>query len=171
MTLTVTPGASNADSYLILSDYRTRCAALGLTYTAVDDPTDEATGRRSALWLDANYRHRWPGTKLNGRLQSREWPRANATDMEGLVVSSASIPEEIIAAQVFAWYYEALVPFSLTPKIDVNKSKILTKAEGIEWKPLLMATAPADLKPTLFLVENALSSLISFNKSPYFGVV
>jgi len=171
MTLVTTPGAVDADSYLDLASFKTRVTNLGLSASGADSVL-EAALRRSAIWLDANFRPRWPGTKTNGRSQSRDWPRKDAYDLEAYLLDSATIPEEILLAQVYAAVQEVSKPSSLSPVfMNGNNEKVLVEMDSMRWKTTANAHTLEEMKPVLINVQNALSTLVSFKFAPAFGVV
>lgn len=171
MTLTVTPGASNSDSYQDLATFKSSVTTLGLVAPGTD-PELEAALRRAAIWLDANFRYRWPGTKTNGRSQARDWPRTNAVDLEDIAIGVMEIPSELLLAQTYAASQEAKKPFSLSPVfLKGNNEKVLVAMDTMRWETRADAGTIEEMKPVLIDVQNALSTLISFSVAPFFGVV
>lgn len=62
-------------------------------------------------WLDARYRKRFPGLRIGGRAQEREWPRQGAFDVHGAIIG-IEVPIEIERAT-----YEAAALVGTTPGI------------------------------------------------------
>lgn len=50
---------------------------------------------RMSEWLDATYRHAFPGDKFGQREQIRDWPRLDAYDVNDDYITSDFVPVEI----------------------------------------------------------------------------
>ena len=100
MTLTTTPGATNADSYASLAQALAYHAAIGnAAWAASTDALREPALRRATIWVDNSYRARWKGQRgVNGRSQALDWPRYGVLDSDGWYVDSATIPLEVTNA-------------------------------------------------------------------------
>ncbi len=174
MALVVTPGAANADAYGTLAAFKAYCDGMGLSYEGKLDPVLEGAIRRATVWLDGKYQHRWPGNRLNGRAQSRAWPRIDAYDVSEELIDSATIPPEVVSASFEAAWVVSANPTILTPTVVLGREKILTEVDGIKWRPVNMnMSASADInsfKPELMAVEQVLAPLISFRPTPWHGV-
>lgn len=118
MTLIVTAGASNADSYNTLDEISAYATAHGLTFATSPSAAGEAAARVAAQWIDARYGSRFSGYKTNGRAQSRAWPRTAAYDAEWLLLDSAEIPQEIKDAHAEAAIREFAAPGTLAPDLE-----------------------------------------------------
>jgi len=94
---------TNADSYVSVADFIVFCTAFG--YVLSDDAELDPALRRGTRFVDAVYRNRFPGSKLNGRDQALEWPRINVSDIDDDVV-----PVEIKNATCEAAFKEASNP-------------------------------------------------------------
>ena len=46
-------------------------------------------------WIDGAYWSSFPGSKVSGRDQTREWPRTGVVDKDGYAVDDATVPPEI----------------------------------------------------------------------------
>ena len=117
MTLTTTPGATNADSYASLAQALAYHAAIGnATWAASTDALREPALRRATIWVDNSYRARWKGQRgVNGRSQALDWPRYGVLDSDGWYVDSATIPLEVTNATNEAALRELVAPGSLMP--------------------------------------------------------
>lgn len=114
MALTVTPGASNADSYATLAEADAYFTARGIaTWTGTDAVKEQAL-RRATAYLDNQYRGRWVGIRTN-ETQSLAWPRMgdvslhvrdsltySLLDIDGFEIPSDSVPTQIKHAQIEA---------------------------------------------------------------------
>lgn len=157
MALVTTPGAADADSYASLTEAADYTAAHGLAW--VDNPANfEAALRRATAWIDATYRTRFPGSRVNGRGQALEWPRAGAADAEGYAIDADAIPIEVVRATIEAAVRELAAPQSLTPDISLASQVKREKVGSIE-----VEYRGGDLdasKITVSTVENLLSGIV-----------
>lgn len=74
-------------------------------------------------WLDAVYRSSFPGVKVGGREQIREWSRKNAVDVYGNLIPSNEIPREVIYASYEAAIQNMVQPGSLSLNYTPPKYK------------------------------------------------
>ena len=160
MALVTTPGAALADSYASLIEADAYHAARANTAWSGLDTTKDAALRRATAWLDGRYKSRWPGYRLNGRTQSLDWPRANATDADGYAIEIDAIPAEIIAATCEAALREIVAPNSLSPDVTPGTAKVLTGVGALSWTPLRSNVSASDMAPTIMAVDAALSGLL-----------
>lgn len=120
------------------------------------EPTDEALLRASE-YIDARFRARFPGRKLGGRAQVREWPRSGAFDADGDPI--IGVPDEIKAATIEAAIREEREPGSLSP--DVVPGKIVRSASVDGAVSVTYADATASgMVPMLSAVEGLLSAIL-----------
>ena len=162
MALDTTVGGPSADSYGSEAESLAYHTSRGNAAWGTAQAGDRETAlRRAAAWLDGEYRMRWPGVKTNGRNQALDWPRVDATDVDGFEVSSSTIPNEIKSAQFEAALAELLSPGSLSPQVTMAS---VVKSESVG--PLSttydtsLLTGVSALAPTLLSVERVLSSLV-----------
>lgn len=173
MALDTTIGGAASDSYGSEAESLAYHAAQGNTsWGASTSLLREAALRRAAVWLDGEYRTKWPGTKLNGRTQALDWPRSGAQDIDGFDVSSETIPNEIKKAQFEAALVELGSPGSLSPSVTMAS---VIKSESVgplstTYDTSLM-TGVSALAPTLLSVERALSSLVRRSDGPTYPSV
>jgi hypothetical protein len=155
-------GLSTAESYVSVADAATYASNHGLTFAASPEAAAEQALRRATQWLDATYGSQFPGTRTNGRSQALQWPRTDATDVEGEEIASDEIPVEIINATIEAAIRELATPGTLTPDLKRGGSIKRVKAGSVEVEYGAGATAM-----TLFTkIDAVLSSLIE-KRSPY----
>jgi hypothetical protein len=93
-----------------------------------DVENDEGTAILSSLivasdWIDGTYRSMWPGTKVGGREQIRDWPRYGVVDINGQPVPSDVPPVEVDNATYEAAYREIANPGSLSMDYTPSKYK------------------------------------------------
>lgn len=165
MTLVVEDGTGTnspkADSYNSLDEIQAYADDHGLTFATSPTEPAEAAARRAAVWLDATYRDRLPGTRTNGRQQGLAWPRTDATDIDGEEIADDEIPLEWKAAHCEATIKEFNSPGTLSPDLE-RGGEVKRLAAGsveIEYKD----SAPAD---TIFsAIDALLSGLIVTKKS------
>lgn len=162
MTLTVEDGTglAAANAYASIADadgyFATRNESDWLV--AASNVKDAAL-IRATVWLDSTYRHRFPGSRVNGRSQGLEWPRKDAKDASGEVIADDAVPVEIERATMEAALREVQSPGSLQPDVTPGQQKTLVAVEGIQWKSNATGGANAQ-KPVLHVVDGILASLI-----------
>ena len=163
MALIITAGAANSDSYADLATALAYTAARGVVWTGADADRETAL-RRATAWVDATYRGRFPGHRLNGRSQALEWPRQSATDAAGEIVESTTIPTEIVNATCEAAARELATPGGLSPDVTPSQSVRMESVGPISVTYAGRSDAEA-YKPVLAVVNGILSSLIGGNTS------
>lgn len=172
MSLIVTPGAPDADSYRTLAQIAAYAAARGLTFPiagAAEQPAEQAA-RRAAEWLDGAFRSRFPGRKTNGRGQAREWPRTGAKDMSGEPIGADEIPVEIGDAQCEAAVRELATPGELSPDY-VPAERVKSETVGPISVTYADGAGADDVRPVLSVVDDILSGLIGRKSSTLVGMV
>lgn len=90
-------------------------AARGNTDWTGEDAALTTALLRGTEFVDQLFRTRFPGSKVGGRAQQREWPRNSAWDADGYSLPSDEVPDEVIAASYEAALRELLIPGSLRP--------------------------------------------------------
>lgn len=120
MSLNVETGTGDADSdaYVSVADCATYATARGLTFPTSPAGPAEAAIIRATAAIDAMYRARFPGQRLNGRTQALEWPRKYASDAEGNPIAEDEIPQEVINATCEAAVRELAAPNSMMPDLE-----------------------------------------------------
>jgi hypothetical protein len=118
MTLIVTPGAADADSYATLAAAVAYAEARGLAFPGDNEEASEQALRRATSWIDATYRARFMGQRRYWRKQALEWPRYGVVDASGYPIAFDVIPVEIVRATIEAAVREYAAPNSLTPDFD-----------------------------------------------------
>ena len=111
-------GVAGANSYVAVDDCKAYCDARGLTFSASPTAEGEQALIRATQAIDAMYGARYPGYRTNGRDQSLQWPRAEATDAEGEEIADDEIPQEIIDATCEAAVRELATPGSMMPDLE-----------------------------------------------------
>lgn len=102
------------------------CLARGITPASTDEDVIEAALLVTSEWLDGVYRSYFPGEKVNGRSQDREWPRTGAVDAYGYVIPDGIIPVEVENATYEANIRQLANPGSLTVDFTTSKYKSVT---------------------------------------------
>jgi len=108
-------GLATANSYVSENDFGTYCDDRGITPATGDA---EAALVRATQWIDNTYRNRFPGHRVNGRVQALEWPRGYAYDAFGYAVEDNGVPAEIVQATCEAALRELTETGSLAPDLD-----------------------------------------------------
>ncbi len=109
MALTVTAGASDADSYASLAEANAYFTARGITAWTGTDAAKENALRRALSYLENQYRDRWIGTRST-QAQSLAWPRRDGArgwgypllDLDGFDIAVDAVPTQIKHAQIEA---------------------------------------------------------------------
>lgn len=158
-------GKSNADSYVALADAVTYASARGLTFPASPAGPAEAALIRATAAIDATYRSRFPGQRLDGRGQALEWPRKYAGDAEGNPIAQNEIPQEIITATIEAAVRELASPNSMMPDLERGGQIKTLQAGSVQIEYGSNATA----QTTFSLIDGILSSLIGGGTSGLFA--
>ena len=161
MALTVTPGASNADSYASLAFALAYHAARGNAAWAIGLDADRETAlRRATVWLDSTYRAQWPqGYRINGRVQALDWPMSNVRDAAGWYVDYTTIPVEIANATCEAALREYAKPGSLLPDY-VQSQAVESATAGPVSVTFKASSGAATIVPILTLVDGILGRLL-----------
>ena len=121
--------------------------------------------RRASVWIDGRgtdpaneMSYVWPGIRETAT-QRREWPRVNATYVDGTELPSGTIPRAILDATCEATCWEVTNPNTLHGIITLSQ---VTKSEGIG--PLrettMGATRIEDARACLTLVSDYLARIL-----------
>lgn len=163
-------GSATANSYLSVSTADAYHAARGnSTWTEASTSPDQ--GKHAALVratqaIDALYRGRWPGTKLNGRLQALEWPREDAEDAEGEEIAEDEIPAEVIDATCEAALRELIDAGSMMPDFERGGAVKSVKAGSVA----VEFAGNAQAATAFTLIDGILAPLLGENPQPlYYG--
>jgi hypothetical protein len=158
MTLVVEDGTGkpDADAYVTVEDCGTYAVARGLTFPTSPAGPAEAAIIRATAAIDALYRARFSGQKLNGRTQSLEWPRKCAFDASGSAIDSDEVPFEIVNAVCEAAVRELAAPNSMMPDLERGGQIQMLKAGSVE----IQYGANAAAQTTFSIINGLLSGLI-----------
>ncbi len=143
----------DANSYVTEAEFDYYCDSLGKD---PDDGDVEQALVRGTQAIDARYRARYPGTRAEGRDQSLEWPRTEATDINGFDIDEDEIPQEVKDAVCEAALRELTEPGSMLPDLERGGNIKRLKAGSVEVE--YGAGATATTKYTA--IDGILSSLI-----------
>lgn len=117
-TLETGEGIQNANSYVSTDEFRDISDAFGYVYSGFTETQIEIKLMRSAIILDADFRHRYPGTIVSGT-QGLEWPRQNATYYDGTSILYTVVPKEVKYACV-ELVYLSFAGTNLQPVLPSN---------------------------------------------------
>ena len=103
-----------------------------------DTEWDAVVDQEAALlvaseWIDNTYRSQFPGEKVGGRSQEREWPRYNAYDRSNNPIPSDEVPVEVLNATYEAALKEGTTPGTLSPDMDPALSRIQADTVELEY--------------------------------------
>jgi hypothetical protein len=170
MALTVTPGGASDDALLSLAAFKAYADARNWDYSGFDDATEiEPAIRIGTVFVEgvggptADLPSRWPGTKASAT-QRRLWPRAGATDVDGLAIGSTTIPAPVEDAVAEAAWYELNNPgvlhAKITPSEVVKQEKVgplsvtyQDGSTGTAWDYRPMLTVIADLLAAILIPD------------------
>lgn len=85
---------------------------------STDSDAKEAALVRATAALDMIYRGRYPGTRVDRRDQALEWPRTNATDVNGELIAIDEVPIEVRNATMELALRELVEAGSAAPDVD-----------------------------------------------------
>lgn len=168
MTLIVEDGTglANADAYVSLDDCVAYATARGLTFPSSPADAAEQAIIRATSAIDAMYRSRFPGQRLNGRAQALEWPRKNAYDAAGETVESDAVPVEIVSATCEAAIRELATPGSMMPDLERGGGIRSLKAGSVA----IEYSGNASALTTYTTINGILSGLLSAASMSFIGV-
>jgi hypothetical protein len=167
MTLNVETGtgAADSDAYASLEDCSTYTQARGLTFPTSPAGPAEAAIIRATAAIDATYRSRFSGEKLNGRGQALEWPRKYATDASGSDIDIDEVPFEIVEATCEAAVRELASPGAMMPDLERGGQIKALSAGSVS----IEYGSNAEARTTFSLIDGILSGLIGGGNSCLFG--
>lgn len=147
--------------YLTVADADAYAAAnfLGADTTAwdaADEPTKEAGLRQAAQYIDARFRDRFPGL-IQSTSQDLEWPRINACDRSGRVISG--IPDAVKNASVELAKERIKNGVSLAPALPRGGKIKRTKVDVIETEYMDGAPSETVYQFALDLLSGVLMSV------------
>lgn len=126
-------------------------------------PTDEEIGAALVVaseWIDAVYRSMFPGLKVDGRDQVREWPRSGATDIYGYPISSTTPPTEVESATYEATIRQLAIPGSLSTDYTPNKYR-RAQVEGAVNVEYRSFDSAMEAQTRLMIVDQILAPVLS----------
>lgn len=160
MAVTVTvedgTGLAGANAYNTVALWKVFATQHGYDYSAYDDDNIGAAVIRTTSAIDARYRARFPGFRLNLRAQALEWPRTGAIDIYGYTITGNEVPVEIVNAVNEGVWRELQDPGVLAPDLERGGNVKAIKAGSVAIEYANNATAM-----TFFTaIDNALSGLL-----------
>lgn len=164
MALVVEDGTvvAGANSYVDMSYadayHSSRNNVAWLEGASSPDTAREGALIRATQWLDATYKSRYPGLRLQGRTQPLQWPRSGAYDVDGNEIAEDEIPQEIMAATCEAALRELSSPGSLAPDYN-NSQRVVSEKVGDLAVTYSDSTSAADMTPVFSMIDGILSSL------------
>lgn len=159
MSLVITPGDIDADSYVGADDFKAYSERIGHDVDGKDATQIEQALRRGTAWIDATYGARFIGEPTDIG-QALEWPRKNA------VWRGSTLPDDIIPRQVknaaceSAWR-ELTLPGSLSPDFIGTERVIREKVGDLEQQYADVTGGVADAMPVVPVVDGLLSGLLA----------
>lgn len=112
----------------------------------------------------------FPGFKVDGRDQVREWPRFDVIDREGFGVSSLTVPIEVENATYEAALRELASPGSLTPDVTLTAQVKRQKVEGAVEVEFTGAAGIAAAMPVITIINGILAPIMGGQQSGLSGL-
>jgi hypothetical protein len=160
MSLDVTVGGENAESYVSVADSKTYHAARGNAVWANLSPSDDAPYeqllRKATQYIDAHWRTWWKGRRADAT-QALAWPRDDVLDEDGATVDETTIPRAVTQATCEAALAELLTPGVLFPALERETKMERVGPIEIEY------VEGADQRTQLTAVRDLLTGLLMFN--------
>lgn len=120
---------------------------------------------RAAEYLDRAYRSGFPGYPVDGRLQDREWPRADAIDIYGYGIPADEIPIEIQHAAYEVALRELENPGSLDPDVIPGERRKSVSVSGAVSVTYAAAFGPDAQRPMSAVIAGTLRRILTGNRS------
>jgi len=161
-----------ADSYGTLLGADAYHAARASTGWAGDEASKQAALLRASVYIDGRYRKRYrsgrwvsmfPGEKVLGRAQAREWPRIGAQDYSGNPIGDGEVPAEVEQATYEAALRELVSPGSLSPDFvatSLVKSEKVGPLETTYAVPDASAPGAAPTRPVITLIDEIIAPVL-----------
>lgn len=108
------------EHYGAADQFRAYCDDRGIIIPEGTPLDDRVSLVIASEWLDYTFRDAFPGVKLLGRAQEREWPRMLTVEFDAI------IPKEVLYATFEAAAIQANSPGSLSVNYTPNKYKSLS---------------------------------------------
>lgn len=147
-------GLADANSYVSEDEADTYADDRGITAWSDSAADKEAALVRATTTLDATYRNRFSGSRLNGRAQALEWPRLNSYDYLGNLLDDDEVPIEVRDATIELAFRELADPGSTMPDLDRTIRSLKAGSVSIEY------ASNAAAKTSFSIISAIMSSLV-----------
>lgn len=147
------------DRYGTYAGFVAYCVARNHSHAVYNETDADAARLVASEYLDASYRSSFPGLKVDGRAQVREWPRTGACDVYGYTVSSAYVPAEVEHATYELMHRELDAQGSLSVDFTPSKYKrvAVDGAVSVEYSNV---TDAGELQTKMPIVDQILAPLL-----------
>lgn len=148
--------------------YRAYHAARGREIDDINVPDDEVIVDLlvGSEWVDSSFRSDFPGMKVGGRGQVREWPRNGAYDIDRHTIPSDSNPVEIENATYEAAYRNFQSPGSLSKDWTPGKYKSVS-VEGAVGVVYATPASAADIQTQFPVINQILAPILMSSRAGY----
>jgi len=159
MALVTVPGATDADSYISVSEFRGYCDRIGYDLTGKQEAEIEQALRRGTRWLDATYGQRFIGSPASPA-QALVWPRSGAV-WRGSELPGDIVPQKVKDAACEAAWREAMTPGTLSP--DYVAAERVKQEQVGDLSVTYMDTpgGAADVMPVVSVIDGLLAGLVA----------
>lgn len=124
-----------------------------------EDEALEIALQRGTEFIDQRYS--FPGNKVGGRDQERQWPRYGVVDNEGYSVNAAIVPVEVESAAYEAALRELVSPGSLTPDVTLTSQVKREKVEGAVEVEYVGASGVDAARPVITIISGILAPILT----------
>lgn len=134
-------------------------------------PAAAVLRQRGSAYLDAAYEGKWTGTRTDGIMQERAWPRTDATYNCVNAIDNDVIPLPVVYASYRAGYLEAVTPGVLVGPVvsgaRVKRERVegAVEVEYFDDGSLTAGSAGGFIDPT---IDGAMASLICEDSGGFF---
>lgn len=159
-------GVVSANSYLTVDEFQDYADLLGYDYSDIELVDIERKLIRSSMFLDSEFRFRYPGDRKKN--QGLEWPRDGAEYIDGESIEEDIVPHEVKSALV-EMFFIVNEGVNIQPNISAEGRVTMerVKADVIEEEKRYASGSSRFARDTYTAVEDALSRITGGLSSLY----
>lgn len=122
-------GSATATAYLTIAQLKQYWDNYGYSYSNVPDGTFQQKINKATEILDSQYTTLWPG-KRKSETQALDWPREDATYIDGTEIAETVVPPEVKKA-VSEYVYADVSGTNLQPVHD-TKGTVMSESVRVD---------------------------------------